>query len=182
MREIPANYDEVYQNLTREGARVLALAYKDLGQITNQQIREIARETVERDLNFAGFVIISCPLKLDSKAMIKEIQQSSHRVVMITGDNPLTACHVAKELRFVRKQTLILQEKGGVWNWISVDESIKKQPIPDKKDFNAFTNSFDLCLTGQAMSYLNSIDHHFLQRILSNVQVFARVAPKQKVF
>ena len=38
------------------------------------------REECECDLQFAGFVVIACPLKNDSKAAIKQIQESSHHV------------------------------------------------------------------------------------------------------
>ncbi len=188
---IPDNYDDVYLTLSRRGARVLALGIKEIKRLSNpSQAREVPREELESGLDFAGFVIISCPLKADSKAVIKELLNSSHHVVMITGDNPLTACHVARELRFTRhKSTLILTltEEKQSWHWESVDRQTS-YPIDILKDKSAWKEKIlakhDLCLTGDALDHLvnNYMDVKELRRVLPFVKVYARFDPKQKEF
>ena len=125
LSSVPADYDKTYLALSRRGARVLALGHRDLGTLNHHQLKELKRDELETSLSFAGFVIISCPLKPDSKSVIKELVGSSHHVMMITGDNPLTACHVARQLRFCRTSTtLILTRLETDWAWQSVDLSL----------------------------------------------------------
>ncbi|XP_046376325.1 endoplasmic reticulum transmembrane helix translocase-like [Haliotis rufescens] len=180
----PADYDDVYLTMARRGARVLALGYKRMGSLSHQEVREMTREEAECQLEFAGFIIISCPLKADSKASVKEIYNASHVVAMITGDNPLTACHVAKELRITRRETVILQgpnDKARGWHWQSIDDRVVIPAIPMdmKKELLA---AYDLCLTGEALTWLQTEHYKLLRIVLPNTKVFARVAPKQKEF
>lgn len=121
---MPSNFDSIYLHYAREGARVLCLGYKDLGTLSHQEIREFTREKIESDLNFVGFVVFSSPLKPDSKSVIKQIMHSSHHITMITGDNPLTACHVASKLKLIdKKKTFVLEKDSeftNTWSWISI--------------------------------------------------------------
>ncbi|XP_022101040.1 manganese-transporting ATPase 13A1-like [Acanthaster planci] len=206
---VPADYDAVHSQMSRLGARVLALGYKKLGHLSSQQIRDMHRDEVEHNLLFAGFVIISCPLKNDSKAVIKEIQHASHHNVMITGDNPLTACHVAKELKVTKKQhTLILsppQNDGSTrnsdtttqnhleetdaniplkgWHWQSIDDTVTLPMTPSsRREQQELIQQYDLCMTGEALQYLQTTNVKFFSSVLPYIKVFARVAPKQKEF
>ncbi|KAI5635407.1 e1-E2 ATPase domain-containing protein [Phthorimaea operculella] len=186
LKEVPSHYDHVYLTLSRRGARVLALGYRNLGKLSSQEIRDLNREDIEKDLTFVGFVIISCPLKSDSKKAIAEIVNASHSVAMITGDNPLTACHVAKELKFTQKpEVLILTEQPGSqlkdWRWKSIDETFDL-PVEPFKTAKELTNKFDLCITGEGLTFLNEHHHKFLIKLMPHIKVFARFAPKQKEF
>lgn len=185
-RSLPDDYDEAYIRIARQGSRVLALGRKMIGSLSHQQVRDMTRHEVEKDLDFVGFLVISCPLKPDSRSVIKEIVESSHRVVMITGDSPLTACHVASELGITERKTLILgkdtSEGGdGEWSWTSVEEDVRRG-VADSLTNDKFFSSFDLCLTGDGMNFLLDSNVKLFHQILPHIRVFARVAPKQKEY
>ncbi|XP_055636945.1 endoplasmic reticulum transmembrane helix translocase [Toxorhynchites rutilus septentrionalis] len=183
LKTIPENYEETYLEYSRRGARVLALGYKSFGTMDNAAVRELKRVDVEKDLDFAGFIIISCPLKPDSKYAIKEIIQASHKVMMITGDNPLTACHVAKELRFTKRTIVVLthDELNDSWRWDSINGEIRI-PFSEKMPVKDIYKQHDFCITGEGLQYLDGGHHAYLLQLVPYVTVFARFAPKQKEF
>uniref|UniRef100_H2YAS3 Cation-transporting ATPase n=1 Tax=Ciona savignyi TaxID=51511 RepID=H2YAS3_CIOSA len=180
--DIPENYDELHQSLSQRGARVLALGFRTLEKgLSSQDVRSLKRDEVEKDLTFAGFIIVSSPLKHDSKAVMREIRHASHHVTMITGDNPLTACHVGRVLRFCGKEGCLIltmiDDNRWVWKSVGGQDSFEV----DTENWKLVLKSgYDLCLTGDGLSYLENFDSKYFGRILPNVRIFARVSPKQK--
>ncbi|KAG8626113.1 hypothetical protein KVT40_006514 [Elsinoe batatas] len=184
--DVPDKYEETFKYFSRNGARVLALAYKYLStndEISQKKINELKREEVESKLTFAGFLVLQCPLKDDAIKAIRMLNESSHRCVMITGDNPLTAVHVAKTVEIVDRDTLILDApeddtSGTKIVWRSVDDKISIPVNPDDKIDAKILKDHDLCVTGYALAKLSG--KPAFRQILRHTWVYARVAPKQK--
>ena len=79
---------ETVRQMAGEALRVLAVATKADAQL----------EDAERDMTFLGLVGMIDPPRPEAKAAIERCEQAGIRVVMITGDHPLTAQAVAREL------------------------------------------------------------------------------------
>ena len=187
LKNIPGQYDEAYLKISRKGGRVIALARKELDPKSIQDLKELKRDQVERDLEFAGFAVISCPLKADTKKVMREILDSSHSVMMITGDAPLTACYIATELEmFARTKKVIILcpadsefgEEMFIWRFIKEKETLPVQPL----NVDAFLKAFDLCVTGEGLDFLLEKHFNLYLKLLPHIKVWARVAPKQKEY
>lgn len=186
LTHVPKDYEETFKYFTRKGSRVLALAYKHLSmdsELGSGKINELKREKVEADLHFAGFLVLHCPLKDDAKTSVQMLNESSHRVVMITGDNPLTACHVAHEVEIVDRDVLILDapendDSGEKLVWKSIDDRITIPVDPTLPIDPKIIANNDLCITGYALAKFKG--QVALMSIYRYAWVYARVSPKQK--
>lgn len=182
----PPNYDETFKYFTRNGGRVLALGYKYLStdsELGQMRINNLRREEVEANLIFAGFLVLQCPLKDDAKQAVRMLNESSHRVVMITGDNPLTAVHVARQVEIVDREVLILDapehdNSGTRLVWRSVDDKTSIPVDPSQPLDPTIIKENDLCITGYALAKYKH--EKALSQILRYAWVYARVSPKQK--
>lgn len=185
LTSVPQDYDEIYKSFTRSGSRVLALAHKDLPSLSPSQIDKIDRDEIETGLTFSAFLVFHCPLKDDAIETIKMLNESSHRSIMITGDNPLTAVHVAKEVGIVDRETLIMDKPtdGSKHALVlrNVSETIIKPFNPDSDTFekDLFEN-YDLAITGHALTLLEG--HKQLREVIRHSWIYARVSPAQKEF
>lgn len=70
--------------------------------------RRASAAQAERDLTYLGLAVFHTPLKEGSAPALKMLAQSSHQLVMITGDAPLTACFTAAQVHITDRPVLIL--------------------------------------------------------------------------
>jgi Ca2+-transporting ATPase len=121
------------QLMATDGMRVIAVAkanYLKIDLPTNQH---------NYDFEFVGLIGLADPIRPEAKQSIAECYTAGIRVIMITGDYPATAKHIAKELGLDMGSTI---------------------------------------LTGADIEKLSVVE---LRKKVASVNIFARVAPEQKL-
>ena len=116
--------EEQNEKLASDGYRVIAIAN---GKIKKQ---DSYCEHDIKDLTFMGMVGFIDPIRKEVVASIDECRTAGIKVLMITGDHPLTAFSIAKELKLTNDYSDVTTGK-------EVDEYLSK----DKNEFDEFVKS-----------------------------------------
>jgi Ca2+-transporting ATPase len=83
---------EVAHRMAGEALRVLAVASKSNAEL----------ESAEREMTFLGLVGMIDPPRLEAKAAVQTCENAGIKAVMITGDHPITAQAIARELGILK--------------------------------------------------------------------------------
>ncbi|MGI9519202.1 MAG: cation-translocating P-type ATPase [Pirellulaceae bacterium] len=98
-QRIQQSHDE----MARNGTRVLAFGFRTVaaGDL-------IAVEQIEQEIVFVGLIGLKDPPRAEAKSAVAKCQAAGIRPVMITGDHPLTALSIARELGIADDQSILV--------------------------------------------------------------------------
>ena len=114
-------YKKEQTKLSKEGYRVIAVAS---GKVKGTKEKNI------KNLEFKGLVGFIDPVREEVKKSVKECKKAGIKVVMITGDHPLTALTIARQLRIC-----IAKEE------VATGEEIQKYRALSDEEFDKFVAS-----------------------------------------
>ncbi|XP_039611384.1 cation-transporting ATPase 13A2 isoform X1 [Polypterus senegalus] len=192
---VPQNFTETLKQFTRDGFRVLALAYKEMTDVTVDP-QEVERESVENDMVFLGLLVMRNVLKPETAPVISTLRNAKIRIVMVTGDNILTAVNVAQNCGMVatgdriifvhasppvhhKPATLkFLLAESGAYGQDSAE--VITQGLYQQGSHFLDQGPYHLALNGKSFAVLCEHFRNILPQILVQGSIFARMAPEQK--
>ena len=191
LRVVPEGYDDAHMTLAAAGYRVLALCAtvcddalggsNAVASESSAAARGMRRDETESNLDFRGFAAFACETKPASAPALELLRRSAHALVMITGDAPLTACHVAAEVGITRRPTLVLTrtEDDGDFEWRTPEGTavapLGREPattIPE------LAKTRDLAVCGSGLDAVCALGARIVAA--RHVQVYARASPAHK--
>ena len=107
---------EAARRMAMEALRVLAIAYKPGAAI----------EDAEREMTFLGLVGMIDPPRPEAKAAIQTCEQAGIKTVMITGDHPLTAQAVARELGLLKTGRVVIGAELEAMSDVELELEVEK--------------------------------------------------------
>lgn len=109
---------ELHDEYAKQGYRIIAVA--------NGKTKENKLE----NLTLVGLVCFIDPIRIEAKEAINKCHNAGMKIIMITGDNHLTAANIAKELN-------LISDDNEVTTGTEIDKFLEK----DEKEFDEFIKS-----------------------------------------
>ncbi|PSN35079.1 putative cation-transporting ATPase 13A3 [Blattella germanica] len=189
---VPVNWATTLQQYTEKGYRVIAMGMRTLVDTSYTKLQRMRREDAEYDLEFLGLIILENRLKPQTTEMIHVLKEAKFNVVMITGDNILTALSVAKECGIISPMETIVNIQAvpamkDVPAKISFTAAPNGKKIPQQNGLSLTAveegfgnNNFKLALTGATWAIIKDEFQELVPRICARGAVFARMSSEQK--
>ena len=99
---------ENYENYTRKGLRVIAVAEK----IENEKtFNKDSKDDQLKDFVFVGLIVLKDPLRKEAKETIELCQSAGIRPIIITGDHKLTAMAIVSDMGILVKEENVMEGK-----------------------------------------------------------------------
>ncbi|HPC06964.1 MAG TPA: HAD-IC family P-type ATPase, partial [Anaerolineaceae bacterium] len=113
------------ESIAMNGMRVLGLAVQFR---PNSDIKD-ARLPIEQDLIFVGLIGMIDPARPEVNAAVNEALSAGIRPMMITGDHPLTALYIAKELNITQSDRVVTGAQLSEMNQADLVETVASTSV-----------------------------------------------------
>ncbi|KAL3670651.1 hypothetical protein V7S43_003841 [Phytophthora oleae] len=185
---IPSNYKAVADRLAKDGCYVLGLSYRELP--SNWTIAQIDaflanRDAIDADLSLLGLILFRNELKDDTSEAISQLKAGDIRVVLITGDNAMCGCYIARSSGMVASNSKVVlgemvrsNDQISTLTWRDIDEETTHD-LPELKRKLADGEDLELAVTGAAFEHLTAVGE--MEKLLLSVRIFSRMTPDNKV-
>jgi len=122
--------EEQAEYLTSQGYRVIAVA---LGEVMKNATEADVHKALENPLALVGLVGLIDPLRPEVKDSVESVKKAGVDVAMVTGDHPLTALAIARELGIADKPEDVIigkdLEEIGLDDLDKLQEAIKGKHV-----------------------------------------------------
>ena len=182
-RSLPGNFDSLCKKYSIDGKYLIACAAKPL-VLPIENLGSIDRCDLECAMEFLGFLVFENPLRSETISVIKELKNANLSSIIITGDNVLTAIHVAKEVELCDSLILIDVLKDEVC-FANIKNNSQSDFLPIEELVNRSTYELEneVAITGDALTkLLESSKRALTESWLLKTRIFARIKPDQKTW
>jgi Ca2+-transporting ATPase len=111
---------KIAENMASEGLRVIGIAKSFLDKVP------LPARQHDFDFIFVGFIGITDPVRDSVPSAIKECKRAGIRIVMITGDHPLTASNIAKKIGLENSDKVMTGTELDKYSEIELQNVIKE--------------------------------------------------------